>query len=60
VRQPGIYKEPYVASLFRYYHEDRPLAAVTPPTPAWKTDDEAEHKGGGRAFVAPPGDMFGA
>jgi hypothetical protein len=54
-----MYKEPYVASLFRYYHEDRPPALVTPPTPAWKTDDAAE-QAGGRTFIVPPDDMFGA
>lgn len=48
-----------MASLFRYYHEDRPPALVTPPTPAWKTDDAAE-QAGGRTFVVPPDDMFGA
>ena len=41
-RPPGIYKESYIASLFEYYHDMRPLPphAVCPPPPAWRPQPE--------------------
>ena len=41
-RTQGIYKEGYIASLFSYYHDTRPLPphAVCPPPPAWRPQPE--------------------
>lgn len=39
LRPPGIYKEAYIAELFRYNHESRPASAVCPPVPAFKASE---------------------
>lgn len=36
-RPPGIYKEEYIAQLFRVFHEPRPADLVCPNVPDWKS-----------------------
>eukprot|EP00268_Persea_americana_P003358 TRINITY_DN1101_c0_g1_i13.p1 TRINITY_DN1101_c0_g1~~TRINITY_DN1101_c0_g1_i13.p1 ORF type:complete len:535 (-),score=102.57 TRINITY_DN1101_c0_g1_i13:443-2047(-) len=35
-RPPGIYKEDYIDSLYKFYHEERPDTIICPSTPEWK------------------------
>ncbi|GBF98986.1 mRNA-capping enzyme [Raphidocelis subcapitata] len=54
-RPPGIYKHEYIEDLFRYHHEVRPAATLTPVVPGWKgpdtpggdDDDDGGGEGGG-------------
>jgi mRNA-capping enzyme len=39
LRPPGIYKEAYLADLFRYNHEARPAEAACPAVPAFKAGE---------------------
>uniref|UniRef100_A0A7S0RP26 Tyrosine specific protein phosphatases domain-containing protein n=1 Tax=Pyramimonas obovata TaxID=1411642 RepID=A0A7S0RP26_9CHLO len=58
-RPPGVYKENYISSLFKYYHEDRPIEICDAPgTPEWKQERGAEEEAA-PAHVAKEGDLFG-
>jgi len=38
-RRPGIYKDHYIETLYKYHHMRRPSALKTPPVPDWKGVD---------------------
>eukprot|EP00850_Spirogloea_muscicola_P006265 SM000029S10560 [mRNA] locus=s29:803350:809670:+ [translate_table: standard] len=39
-RPPGIYKDDYIQSIFKSYHERRPESLHCPPVPDWKRTEE--------------------
>lgn len=60
LRPPGIYKEAYLAELFRYNHERRPSTAIAPPVPAFKAGEpdsprrDGDEGDPGSVFERPP------
>eukprot|EP00850_Spirogloea_muscicola_P016566 SM000135S27010 [mRNA] locus=s135:225419:230943:+ [translate_table: standard] len=49
-RPPGIYKDDYIQSIFKSYHERRPESLHCPPVPDWKrTEEDDEDDDGDRA-----------
>lgn len=60
LRPPGIYKEAYIAELFRYNHEPRPASLVAPPVPAFKAGEpdsprrDGDEGDPGSVFEKPP------
>lgn len=44
-RPPGIYKEDYIDSLYKFYHEERPDTITCPPTPEWKRTSDFDLNG---------------